>query len=222
MTDRDGRLGRTANDDFHEALPGWMAVGLILAVALHFSLFILLPEFHAADIRGTLREMEGIELPPPVKVPPPPEQIRRPATPRVGSVELDEDITIERTTFEANPPSELGPPPETGVPAPSERPHFIPYETPPRLLNGPEVEKTLERVYPQPLREGGVGGRVMLWIYVTAEGVVENTVVKEGSGFTALDQAAATVARAMRFSPAKNRDKATAVWVSQAITFRVK
>ena len=118
--------------------------------------------------------------------------------------------------------SEVGAPPAVQAESPSERPHFIPYETPPALLNGAEVEKLLEKVYPKPLKEGGVGGSVILWIYVNAAGEVENTVVKRGSGFTALDEAAAQVARAMEFAPAQNRDKPTAVWVSQTITFHVK
>lgn len=62
----------------------------------------------------------------------------------------------------------------------------------------------------------------MLWLYVTREGRVRETRLQESSGYGALDAAAETVAGWMRFTPALNRDRRTAVWVQQAVEFSVR
>jgi TonB family protein len=210
----------TANDKFKQANGSWSATGLIVAVALHFALFVFVRPFEAADLGLVVDELEAITLPPEVKIPPPPEQIARPATPKVASVDVAEDVTIAPTTFETNPVENLPPPPSGGG-SPADRPSFIPYDTPPRLLNGPEVTRLLQRYYPANLKEAGVGGRVELWIYVDNAGQVQKSEVKTSSGNLQLDEAAQRVASEMNFKPAMNRDKTTDVWVSQWITFEV-
>lgn len=71
-------------------------------------------------------------------------------------------------------------------------------------------------------RDAGIGGSVRLWVYVDEQGIVRDAQVDVSSGFEALDEAARTVAHAMRFTPALNRDKATPVWISQPIDFITK
>ena len=91
----------------------------------------------------------------------------------------------------------------------------------PRLINRREVVDALSRHYPKSLRQAGIAGRVVLWIYINEQGAVMKSHVEESSGSTALDEAAQRVAEVMRFSPAKNRDKVTAVWIAQPINFEV-
>ncbi|MFQ5689914.1 MAG: energy transducer TonB [Gemmatimonadota bacterium] len=221
MSETTGKgLARTANDEFKGGYGDWVAIGTIAAVVLHFGLFVLVPQFRAADLSGLNEEMEAITLPPEVKIPPPPEQIARPATPKVAAVEVSEDVTIAPTTFETNPVENLPPPPSGG--SPSDRPSFIPYDTPPKLRNPSQIRSLLQRFYPRNLREAGVGGRVELWLYVDKRGKVQKTQIKTSSGHRALDQAAGQVADAMIFVPAMNRDKKTDVWVSQWVTFEVR
>jgi TonB family protein len=208
-----------ANDLFKLSSTNWTKVGLIGAVVLHAGLFILVKPFEAADLGTVGDELEAVDLPPEVRIPPPPEQIARPATPRVASVEVSEDVTIAPTTFETNPVENLPPPPSGGSPA--DRPSFIPYDTPPRLRNSSEIQALLQRYYPRNLKDAGVGGRVELWLYVDESGLVDKSQVKTSSGNVLLDEAAQRVASEMRFVPAKNRDKETDVWVSQWITFEV-
>lgn len=218
MEDTSIRL--TANDQFKRASTNWTQIGLLAAVMLHFGLFVLVRPFEAADMGTVVDELEAIAFPPEVKIPPPPEQIARPATPRVASVDIAEDITIAETTFDAfTTENALPPPPETGSAA--DRPSFIAYDTAPVLVNGAEITQILEREYPRTLKDAGIGGRVELWLYVTEQGVVENFEVKVSSDNVLLDEAAGRVVQQMRFTPAKNRDKVTAVWVSQPVTFQV-
>ncbi len=219
MENEMGGVRLTANDRFKVKSSDWTKVGLLGAVALHFGLFILVRPFEAADLGVVNEELEAITLPPEVKIPPPPEQIARPATPRVAQVDVSEDVTIAPTTFETNPVENLPPPPSGGSPA--DRPSFIPYDTPPRLTNVSQIRALLQRYYPRNLKDAGIGGRVELWLYVNEQGRVEKSQVKTSSGNTQLDEAAGRVATEMNFTPAKNRDRVTAVWVSQWVTFEV-
>lgn len=197
-----------------------LAVGLLVSVALHAAFFLLAPQFQAQDLQAASASLEGVELPPQVEIPPPPEQIARPATPTVSEAEVSEDVTITRTTFEANPVERLPPPPKAGA-SKSERPTFIPRDVEPRLKNRAQVHKLLRRFYPEPLREANIGGTVNVWVFVDTSGKVEKALVKQASGYEALDAAALKVARRMEFTPALNRDEPIGVWVSQQIRFRV-
>lgn len=214
-------LDLTANDQFKNKNGSWTAASLILAVMGHFALFGFVKPFQAADLGVLDKEMEAINLPPEVKIPPPPEQIARPATPKVASVEVSEDVTIAPSTFDANPVENLPPPPKSGG-SPADRPSFIPYDTPPKLLNTEEIKDLLVKEYPPQLEEAGVNSRVELWIYVDRDGRVENAQVKTSSGNAQVDDAALRIADKMRFKPAMNRDKRTDVWVSQWIQFALR
>jgi protein TonB len=101
-------------------------------------------------------------------------------------------------------------------------PVFTPMTTPPALRNGPEVERALQRSYPALLRDAGIGGQTVMWFFIDEKGTVINTKVHQGSGYSQLDEAASQVARLMRFTPAKNRDKIVPVWVQIPITFSAK
>jgi protein TonB len=92
----------------------------------------------------------------------------------------------------------------------------------PELLNREEVSQALVRDYPPLLRDASIGGTPLLWFLIDENGNVIKTEVKTSSGYQALDEAAARVARIMRFSPAKNRDKNVPVWIEIPIQFRAR
>lgn len=209
---------RTANDRFKAGGSRWTALGVMAAVAVHAALFVLVRPFAVTDLRAS-EEPVRLVLPPETDIPPPPERIRRPAAPVLGALELDPGITIPPQEFERYRPPEVSPPRNTTV---GGGPRFIPYDTPPRLTNRTAVQAALERLFPPRMREAGIGSRVELWLYVDETGSVTRTEVKTSSGSAALDDAARSVALEMRFSPALNRDRRTAVWVSQWISFVVR
>jgi TonB family protein len=219
-SERKPGTGETANDQFKKSYVNWFYGGVIIAVALHFSFFQLFPNLQASEMADTGKEMEAVELPPQVDIPPPPEQIARPATPQVAQAQVNEDVTIAPTTFEENPTEKLPPPPKAG--SPSDRPSFIPRDVDPRATNDDEIRKLLQRYYPPMLREAGIGGTVTLWLFVDKNGDVAKAQVQKSSGYDAFDKAAKKVAANMEFKPAINRDKPIGVWVSRRITFNVK
>jgi TonB family protein len=101
-------------------------------------------------------------------------------------------------------------------------PEYIPYDTPPALLNQDDVVDLLNCFYPEQLREDKVGGRVELWLYVGEEGSVASSEVKTSSGHAELDRAAVSVAYYMHFKPATDNGTPGPVWVSQWLTFEAR
>lgn len=211
----------TANDRFKGLFDNWLWGSVIVATLLHFAVFALWPEMTAPGVALDSEEIEVIELPPKFELPPPPEQIARPATPIISEAEIDESITIHPNTFDENPVPDLPPPPQDEEEVVA-RPGFTPYEVAPRLLNTEEVVWAMERAYPAALRDAGIGGTVRVLFFVDEEGVVRKTRIDETSGYDPLDDAALEVADVYRFSPALNRDVRVAVWISLPIRFKVR
>ena len=212
----------TANERLKRSFSSWFWGSMIAATVIHFAAFAFWPELTAADFSFDSTELEAIELPPEIEIPPPPQQIARPATPVMASADIDEDITIAPTTFEDNPVEDLPPPPEEQVVDISAAPTFTPFTVAPDILNRGEVIRAMEREYPPLLRDAGIGGTVQVFFFIDEEGVVQQFQVNVTSGHQALDDAALAVAGVYRFSPALNRDKRVPVWVSFGITFQVR
>ena len=217
-------LGETANDRFKRGWSNWFWGAVVAATVVHFAIFAFFPQLNAEDVSYSTDALEAIELPPEIEIPPPPQQIARPATPIIGDATMDENITIAPTTFEDNPIDNLPPPPSTttGSEDISRAPTFTPYTVKPELRNQDEVSRSLQRNYPPLLRDAGIGGTTIMWFFIDESGTVVNTRLFKTSGYDALDEAAAKVAEIMKFSPALNRDKKVQVWVQIPITFSSK
>ena len=77
-------------------------------------------------------------------------------------------------------------------------------------------------VYPPALLEQGIEGRVLLRLFVDARGnlIPDSTRLAESSGYPALDSAALSGARELRFSPALRNGRAVAAPFLQPVHFR--
>lgn len=214
----------TANDEFKRQFTKWFWGSVTLATFIHFLIFVLFPKLTAGDVGFDVRELETINLPPEIEIPPPPKQIQRPAVPVVAKTEIEEDITIAPTTFEDNPVENLPPPPDGANIG--DQPVFTPYEVAPEMRDKARAQAIILRYYPLTLREAGVGGTVVIHAFIDEKGRLKNMKLARGSGFKALDDAAMSALREIGekigFTPALNRDKAVPVWIQQAITFSVR
>ncbi len=215
-------LGETANERLKRSFDSWFWGSMIVATVAHFTAFVYAPQMTAADFSFTSEELETIDIPLEIEIPPPPAQIARPATPVIASADIDEDITIATTTFDDNPVADLPPPPVAVVTDISSAPVFTPFTVAPAILNIPEVQRTMVRQYPVLLRDAGIGGTVRVYFFIDEEGIVQDFRVDQTSGHQALDDAALAVADVFRFSAALNRDRPVPVWVSFPITFQVR
>ncbi|MGB5303670.1 MAG: energy transducer TonB [Gemmatimonadota bacterium] len=212
----------TANDRFQRRNRDLSVACILIATGMHFSLFQLNPRMQIGNMETTGEEIVAMTLPPDVQIPPPPQSIARPATPRVSAGPVAEEITMAPTTFDANPVESLLPPPvDVKRQEKDSTPFYVPRDVEPRLLNGSEVAMLLEQNYPRTLCEAGIEGRVVLWVYVSVEGKSATCLVHSSSGYPMLDEAAKKVAGHMRFAPALNMDKPVAVWIAQPVEFSV-
>lgn len=221
MTDTAYVRHETVNDRFKRTSPTWFWTGIILATTAHFVVIATWPELEAEDVSFEMDEIKSIEMPPEVEIPPPPQSIQRPAVP-VVSANISTDITIDETTFEANPVEDLPPPPMAVDEETELAGGFSVYEVEPRILNEDEIQRALEEEYPPLLKDAGIGGTVQVVFSVDEEGRVFATEVVQSSNHPSLDEAALKIADVFRLSPALNRDKAVRVKVTFPITFRVR
>ena len=104
----------------------------------------------------------------------------------------------------------------------SAAPMFTPMTVRPEIRNRSEVQAALMREYPPILRDAGIGGTVVVWFFITEDGVVQDKRVSRSSGQVQFDEAALEVADVFRFSPALNRDQRVQVWIEVPITFQVR
>jgi TonB family protein len=136
-----------------------------------------------------------------------------------------EAVGVRGERLPTTPPAVVPPaaPPAPPVPATPklDAPVFTPMTVRPQLVNTDEIQRALVRSYPPALRDAGISGTPTIWFYINEEGAVLRTQLSKSSGHQALDEAALTVARMMRFSPALNRDQRVAVWVEIPIVYRV-
>lgn len=117
----------------------------------------------------------------------------------------------------------LDQPPVTGPTADAVpvEPSFTPRDVDPSLLDVADFTRRLERLYPAELKEAGIGGRVLVWVFIDEEGAVGETRVQESSGHPSMDEAAMQALREARFSPATHRDEPVAVWVALPVVFHM-
>lgn len=212
----------TANDRLKAGFSSWFWGGIAAASLLHFAFLAFWPTMQAADVSIRSAEIQQIEVPPEIEIPPPPEEIVRPAVPVLSTdINISEDITIGEVTFDENPVSSLPPPPTGRGVDLSAQPAFTPREVEPELRNMNDFRRAMERAYPPMLKDAGIGGRVMLWVFVNEQGEVANVRIYESSGYEQLDQAAEKVMReTAKFSPALNREQKVPVWVAMPVTFQ--
>lgn len=218
---------RTANDRLKDAFAPLLWGSVAVSAAAHYVVlstgsFGGLPDY---SIRST-PEMAQVEVRQEYELPPPPREFQRPAVPVISaSADIDPDITIAEVTFEENPVELLPPPPTAEVEGTSleEAPAFTPYEVKPELNNADEMRRLLEQNYPAVFRNAGIGGRVILWVFIDAQGEVRNTRVVTSSGYPELDAVAQGLLRdRARFSPAYNRDQRVPVWIQIPVDFETR
>lgn len=211
-----------ANDRLKESFSAWLWSSIIAATVLHFGVFALWPTLTAEVLAVDSSQLEAIDIPDEIVLPEPPQPIAHPATPIMATFDVDEDVTIERTSFDENPVETLPPPPEERMTELSRAKGITPFTSPPTILNEDAAVRAMERAYPAGLRDAGIGGTVYVRFFIDEAGTVQEFLIDRSSGHEALDEAALSVAKVFRFSPALNRDQRVAVWVSFPVKFEVR
>ena len=98
-------------------------------------------------------------------------------------------------------------------------PQYVYHTTAPRLANRWNVKRALEDKYPAALRDKGIGGTTVLYLFVNTDGTVSEAIVKTSSGHPSLDWAAVQAAKAARFLPATNEGVPAGIWIEMEMPF---
>ena len=205
----------TANDRFKSEFGRWMWGGMMVAVAFHFGLFQFFPELTAEDL-GPGRDVIPIDPLPRIDIPEPPDPIRRPPIPVVGDMDVDENVTIHKTTLDDNP---IPPPPPSQIGFNRDHEAFAVYTTAPRVKDRRHALALVGRHYPALLKDAGIGGTVRVEAFIDTSGRVLDARLVGSSGNVLLDEAALEAVRLFEYTPALNRDTKVSVWIRQLIIF---
>jgi len=193
-----------------------LAIALLLCIVL-FQAFKKI-EHKKSESQIELIKIEAEEIPQTQqeKLPPPPS---RPAVPiESESEDIPDDVTIEDTEidFEELPPPP--PPPPSDDEAAS---FFVAYDEPPEPIGGfTAIQRKLK--YPEIARKAGIEGTVTVQAQISQKGKVINTRILVPLGNSGCNEAAVEAIKAVKWRPAKQRDKPVTVWVSIPVRFKLK
>jgi len=150
------------------------------------------------------------------KLPPPPS---RPAIPiESESEDIPEDATIDETEIDFD---EVPPPPPPPPEEDEDQIIFVPYDEPPEPIGGfAAIQRKLQ--YPEIARKAGIEGTVIIYARIDKKGNVVKTKVVKPLGNSGCNEAAIKAIRAVKWKPAKQRDKPVTVWVSVPVKFKLK
>lgn len=182
----------------------------------------------SVDFRVTSGSVElvVIDMPPETRIPPPPEEIARPATPVVGTQEVAEEVTIAETDIvedQAIVEAPPGPPPEPGPIVEDVGPtfSFTPYTRKPACRSGCSPDDVL-RYIPPLLKRGGLECELTVGIRIDTAGQVTATDLLRSSGVPGCDASAEKWALSTEWTVAYNRDEPVVVWIAQPLSIAVR
>lgn len=194
-------------------------LGFVGALFIVLVIFLTSRQFsvEAQEITAEIPEFEVEEIPPTeqIKRPPPP---ARPSVPiPTEDEDIPEDETIEETEIDFSEVPPPPPPPEADESASI----FVAFDEPPEPIGGfAAIQRKLK--YPDIARKAGIEGRVIVNVLVDEKGRVVDTKILKSLGHSGCDEAAIAAIKAVRWRPAKQRDRPVKVWVGIPVIFKLK
>lgn len=195
-----------------------MAAGHIAILGL---LAVAVPSERLAELARPLavRLIESApEAPPPPRPKPPPQpKSAKPVhipTPILAVASPVESLAAASFAVAPQPPAPALAPAIVAAPAPA--PALIAARFDADYLDNPKP------LYPHASRRLGEEGKVVLRVFVSADGDAKRVEVKHSSGFQRLDLAAEEAVSRWRFVPAKRGEQAVTAWVVVPIVFSLK
>ncbi|USN53280.1 MAG: TonB family protein [Candidatus Nomurabacteria bacterium] len=189
----------------------WRDIGwsFLVATALLFLLARFSPPYVPHPYQLHERVMTAVEFMEDFVVPPPPQEVQRPDLP--AEAEISEMASLEETlaptTYDPFAPPIVMSGQDSGIPE-----TFVAYDTAPQVIH------RVAPVYPDLARQAGAEGLVMVRVHITETGAVDAASVVQSEVLESMNQSACAAALQWLFSPAKQRDRAVAVWT--VIPFR--
>lgn len=196
-----------------------MELGLILALLFMIFAFTAFKRFEAPRHTKQVKmpTFDAIEIPKTIQQ----QQTKPPSRPSIPipseSEEIPEDATIEITELDFGA---LPAPPEPPEDDDSEIPMFWAFEKAPTIIGGyAALARKLE--YPEMARRAGIGGIVIVKALIGLKGEIIKTEILKSLGNNGCDEAAVKAIRAVKWTPAYQRDKPVKVWFAIRILFKL-
>ena len=199
----------------------------MIELSLVISLAVLLVIFQAFKrFERKVEVQTKVDLEFEVQEIPQTEQQKRPPAPQRPTVPIEsededvpEDVTIESTEIDLTELPPPPPPPEEEIDESAQI--FVAYDEPPEPIGGfAAIQEKL--VYPEIARKAGVEGRVYVNVLIDEKGNVVATKILKSLGNNGCDEAAIAAIKAVKWKPAKQRDKPVKVWVGIPVVFKLK
>ncbi|MCA9753696.1 MAG: energy transducer TonB [Gemmatimonadetes bacterium] len=194
-------MSARANTVFKLGYRRYFDIALAISLTMHLLAFMFIPHIEINPEEDQIDELEVIDIPPEIEIPPPPKEIARPKVP-VESLDesVEEEDTIEDTTLDLeNLPDAPPPPPPGGG-------DFFVFD------KAPQIRRYVDPEYPQIAMETGMEGVVQLKLTVDERGRVISAMVL--SGDKVFHAPALAAAKKWTFQPAEmsgNAVKATII-----------
>lgn len=192
----------------------WFTAGAIVIHALVL-FFLVTPTGEGFEARA--EAIEVIELPPEIRIPPPPEEIARPATPVIAEEPIEEDITIAETVIEENEPVPDAPPPVPQQENVGSTYTFTPFTVKPKCETNCTADDVLRHL-PAMVSRSGVQCDLTVGLRIDTGGSVTATQILQSSGNSSCDAATEAWAKTTHWTTAYNRDQPVVVWIAQPVT----
>lgn len=160
---------------------------------------------------------------PPAPLPPPPRSLTppsQPAPPAAPALPHPAETTPAKAVAApvTDAPSTAPPPPSatTAPPAPSTSRASMKVELP---SSDAQYLRNPKPVYPALSKRLGEQGKVVIRVFIAADGSAQQAEIQQSSGFERLDQAALQTVLGWRFVPGKRGGVAEAMWFSIPLNF---
>lgn len=183
-----------ANFQFKQKYMRTLEITALLAVLIHVAAILAVPPIDIGAYTMEEAEIEVVDIPDDIIIPPPPDEVERPQLPTELEITDDADLdeTIPDTDFDPfDAPEVLE---DTGGGG-----SFYAFDEAPKPL------KPVSPVYPDLARQAGMEGDVMVEVTIDETGrVISARVVSDSPAL--LNEAAKAAAMDWLFTPAKQRD----------------
>jgi protein TonB len=205
-------LNVTANDLFKAQYPKYLRWSTVVAIGLTLLFFLFSPKYIPNPYRLVRTELQVVDLPDVIELPPPPEDI--PPPPRAVEAAPDEEVTeeveIAETLLDFDqaldvPTSDIGSGLGEVFVASQEKPEMLHFHPPD---------------YPEMARISQLEGTVIVKVLVGPDGSVMAAEILQGV-HPMLNRSALAAARKCKFKPGKQRNIPVKAWMAIPYRFRL-
>jgi protein TonB len=204
-------MSARANTEFKLKYRKYLDIALTASLSLHLAAFALIPQLDIDAYRTNIDELEVIDIPPEIEIPPPPKEISRPKIP----VETLDDTVEEEEEFEDTTLDMENLPPPPPPPGAGSGDFFV-------FDKRPKPRNTVQPEYPALARSAEIEGTIILKITVDEKGRVIAASVLQSVAQGIFDANALKAVRQWTFEPAEQSGNPVKATITLPMAFSLE